>query len=282
MLDNDNAGEMATLNVGDELIKNNLEVKVVRLKGAKDPDEYIVKFGIEAFQDTIKHSIDFFDYKLLQLKENKNLNNTDELINYIKSVLKMLDNSDNLTKEITLKKLSKEYDIDYEILKQEINFDNKNKPLIIKKDITLSKKDKYTTCVNYLLYYLMSDKKYLKMFNSKLGYLKNPLERYLITEIEYYIKKYGKINLADFLSYAESDDKIREFVNNISGIVEIDELDDREFLDYLNATIKLLEQDDINKIKEKINNSIDINEQIENINKQIAIHKKMMDVKKEV
>ncbi len=282
MLDNDNAGEMATLNVGDELIKNNLEVRVVRLKGAKDPDEYIVKFGIEAFQDTIKHSIDFFDYKLLQLKENKNLNNTDELINYIKSVLKMLDNSDNLTKEITLKKLSKEYDIDYEILKQEINFDNKNKPLIIKKDITLSKKDKYTTCVNYLLYYLMSDKKYLKMFNSKLGYLKNPLERYLITEIEYYIKKYGKINLADFLSYAESDDKIREFVNNISGIVEIEELDDREFLDYLNATIKLLEQDDINKIKEKINNSIDINEQIENINKQIAIHKKMMDVKKEV
>jgi len=273
MLDSDNAGELATLNIGNELIKNNIETKVVRLSGAKDPDEYIVQNGIEAFKDVIKNSLNYFDYKLNVLKENKNLNNTEELVIYVKSVLKMLDNADNLTKEITLKKLSEEYHIDYEVLKQEITFDEEKeiKPTkVISIDVG---KDKYTKCVKKLLYYMMSDSKFIKIFNSKLGFLKNLEERNLVREIEYYIKKYGKINLADFISYAENDINIKDLVNNISGTVNFEELEEKTFIEYINAIKGILNREEIEKLKNQMKLETDIN-------KKLAISEKILELKK--
>ena len=63
-LDNDNAGLIATLNNGEELVKNNIEVNVIRLTGEKDPDEYILAKGIDAFKENIKTPMTFFDFKL--------------------------------------------------------------------------------------------------------------------------------------------------------------------------------------------------------------------------
>ncbi len=280
MLDNDNAGEIATNNIGDELIKNNLPIKVVRLSKAKDPDEYIVSYGIEAFVDTIKNSQSYLDYKLEYLKNNKNLTNTMELVSYIKDVLKLLDSTDNLTKEITLKKISDEYNLDYDMLKKEVNFKTE-----IKKDEIpqlKAKKNKYKVCVDNILYYLMSDSKYIKIFNKKLGFLKYVDERNLVNEIEYYIGLFGKINLADFLSYAEGVDSITNRVKDVVSNVTLEELDEDTFMDYLNILNQILMKENINEIREKINKSTDINEQIENINKQIDLAKKIIDKKKEV
>jgi len=273
MLDNDNAGELATVNIGNELVKNNIDTKVVRLHGAKDPDEYIVKYGIEAFNDTIKHSLNYFDYKLNYLKENKNLNNTEELINYVKSVLKMLDGADNLTKEITLKKLSDEYNIDYEVLKQEITFEKvKEINQAVIPTIKIGK-DKYQICVNKILYYMMSDAKYLKIFNTKLGFLKNLEERNLVREIEYYIEKYGKINLADFISYSENDNNIRDLVNNISGSIDFEDLEETTFMQYINAIKDILNKEEIKKLKDELKRETDINKQVEISNKILELKK---------
>jgi len=272
MLDNDSAGELATNNVGDELTRNNIEVKVVRLDEAKDPDEYIIKFGVNAFIDTIKHSLNYFDYKLNYLKENKNLNNTDELISYVKSVLQLLDGKDNLTKEITIKKISNDYNIDYELLKKEINIEENIKQKIVINTKTI-KKDKYNICINRIFYYMMSDSKYLDIFNAKLGYLKNKEERYLVTEIEYYIKKYGKINFADFISYAENDNNIRDLVNNISNSISFNDLDEKEFLEYINALKDIINKEEIKKLKEELIRETDIN-------KQVLISKRITELKK--
>ncbi len=280
MLDNDSAGALATMNVGRELENANVPIKVVRLEGAKDPDEYIIKFGIDKFKDAINNSINYFDYKLKYLKENKNLNNTEELILYIKSVIKMLDKEDNLTKEITLKKLSDEYNIDYDTLKREVNFKEVAEVKI--KVEPKKERNKYQECVNFILYYMMSDSKYIKIYNKQLGYLKNKDERDLVTEIEYYIDKHGKINLADFLTYIENYDNLKELVNTICGSIIIEEFDDNIFIDYLKVISNILEKDKLLNIKYKIHNGNDINEQMENIKKQIEIKKKIIDSKKEV
>lgn len=274
MLDNDNAGELATINIGNELVKNNVDVKVVRLSGAKDPDEYIVKNGVEAFKETIKHSLNYFDYKLNYLKENKNLNNTEELIKYVKDVLKMVEDSDNLTKEITIKKLSEEYNIDYDILKNEIKLEEskkENKDILV--NLAPPPKNKYQICVNNILYYMMSDSKYIKIFNSKLGFLKNKEERNLVTEIEYYIEKYGKINLADFISYVEFDNNIRELVNNISGEISFDKLDEKTFLEYIRAIKDILNKEERERLKLELKNETDMN-------KKILLSNKLLELKK--
>lgn len=279
MLDNDNAGELATNTVGDELTRDNVPINVVRLKKAKDPDEYIVNFGVEAFLDTIKNKVDYLDYKLEYLKNNKNLSNTLELVSYIKDVLKLIDGKDNLTKEIILKKISADYNIDYELLKKEITF-TEEKPL--PKNVKPTKKDKYTTCVYNIFYYLMSDSKYMKIFNQRLGFLKEPKERKLLTEIEYYINIYGKITLADFINYAENEEEIKELVKNIIENVSLNDLDDEIFNEYLNKLNSLLTKENIRKIKETINTSKDVLEQIDNLNKQINLKNSLLNKNEEV
>jgi len=274
LLDSDNAGEIATINIGEELSKKNIETKVVRLSGSKDPDEYIVKNGIEAFTNAVNNSLNYFDYKLKYLKNNKNLNNTEELIIYVKDVLKMLQDKDNLTKEITLKKLSEEYNLDYDILKNEIEFREKKK---IEKELKINNpknSDVYTICVRKIFYYMLSDIKYLKIFNAKLGFLKNKSERDLVREIESYNDKYGKINFADFISYAEYNDNIKELVHNISEDIDFEELDEEIFIQYINRIKKILDKEEIKKIKNLQANSLDENEKIELANKLLAIKKR--------
>jgi len=273
MLDNDSAGELATLNIGTELVNNNIETKVVRLSGNKDPDEYIVKNGVDAFRNVIVHSMNYFDYKMNYLKENKNLNNLEELISYVKDVLKMLDGRDNLTKEITLKKLSDEYGIDYDVLKKEITFEDKKE---VTQEIIIpnKKNDKYSKVVRKIFEYMLSDAKYLTIFNKRLGFLKNKEERDLVREIETFIEKYGKINFADFMSYAEKNNNIKELVNNISSDMDFSELEEDIFVEYLNTIQDILDKEEIKKLKELQAKSRDINEQVEIANKILSIKKR--------
>ena len=261
ILDSDNAGELATDNVGLELTNNNIQVNVVRLNGAKDPDEYIVKFGKEKFIDAIKNGLNYFDYKLNKLKKNKNLANTEELINYVKEVLKMIINSDNLTKEITLRKISDEYNISYDVLKSEIEFNKE--PEKDKEEVKIVKKDKYSECVKVIIYYMMNDIKYLTIFNNKLGFLKNKEERNLVREIEYYIDTHGKINFADFISYAEVNDNIRDLVNNIIGKVNENDLNEKTFMEYINCVKEILNKEERERLTNELKLETDINKQIE-------------------
>ena len=134
-------------------------------------------------------------------------------------------------------------------------------------------KDKYQICVNKILYYMMSDAKYLKIFNTKLGFLKNPEERNLVREIEYYIEKYGKINLADFISYSENDNNIRDLVNNISGSIDFEDLEETTFMQYINAIKDILNKEEIKKLKEELKRETDINKQVEISNKILELKK---------
>ena len=90
MLDNDEAGLTATYSVGEELLKNDISVFVIRLSGKKDPDEYILEYGPEAMQDNIRHPLSFLEFKLNYLKKDRNLEDTEELLSYIKEVLHSL------------------------------------------------------------------------------------------------------------------------------------------------------------------------------------------------
>ena len=71
MLDNDEAGQKNTYQNGLLLEEANLDINVVRLSKAKDPDEYLVKYGKEAMQEVLNHPISFLEFKLNYLKENK-------------------------------------------------------------------------------------------------------------------------------------------------------------------------------------------------------------------
>ena len=105
------------------------------------------------------------EFKLNYLKKDKNLTNTDDLVKYIKVVIEDLKKSnDDLLKEVTLKKLSTEYNLSYDILKKQLEeTEVKVEKQEIVEEIKL-KKSSYTEAINNILYYMMNDSMYIKMY----------------------------------------------------------------------------------------------------------------------
>jgi len=245
MLDNDDAGYLATMTNGTLLEKEEITVDVVRLSGEKDPDEYIIKNGIKAMEDNIEHAISFLEFRLNYFKKNKNLNDTNELANYVKDVLKTLENKDEITIDITLNKLAREYNLSLDILKSSMKEVEKKEIREIKEKPKKEKKKCYEISAEHILYYMMNDVKYIKMYQSKLGFFKEEIYRGIASEILYYYEEHKQILLADFLNYAEVSPMKEEIYDIIKSIKE-EELRDTSMEEYLNNIKE-------NTLKEKVN-----------------------------
>ncbi len=275
MLDNDNAGFDATIKIGELLLNENIEVYVVRLNGAKDPDEYIVNFGVDELENTIKHKISFLEFKLSSLKVNFNLDNPIELSNYVNNVIEFLKDKDNITKEVVIKKISEDYKLDYEVLKSElkINEIKENKPAV--KEVTIKKSDKYKECVDKIFSYIMSDIKYLTIFNNRVGYFKEKKERELYNEVIYYARKNKKVDIAGMTSFVSQFPEYNEMMNDIMKDIDFDNMNEDLFMEYLNYFDKYLKQEHIKDIKKKIKEEIDINRKVELINELTKLKKEV-------
>ena len=73
LYDADAAGLKATFRGGDALLEAGVNVRVVTLPNAKDPDEFIRKQGREAFDKLLPHAADFLDRKIELLKDKLDL-----------------------------------------------------------------------------------------------------------------------------------------------------------------------------------------------------------------
>ena len=217
-MDSDNAGIKATLANGELLSKSNIEVSVLKLTGAKDPDEYINKFGVDKYKECINHAITLFDFKMNYLKDNKNLNKADELSSYINKVIDELNKSDDeILRTVTINKLSEEYNIDKNILLSKLNvLDKKDTEVkVIKRPVKKIKQN--IRAVEEILYYMMNNVKFAKIFTKELNYI--PDKKYFDIEkdIQAYIILNSTINLADFITYEVNNGKeeiIMEIINN--------------------------------------------------------------------
>ena len=86
-LDGDNAGSMATYKAIDTLKEVGLNIKVVRLNKAKDPDEYIKKFGKDAFLNEMYGGQDCVDFVLTDSAKKYDLNSNLDKTKYIQEAL---------------------------------------------------------------------------------------------------------------------------------------------------------------------------------------------------
>lgn len=282
MFDNDDAGEIATFQNGTLLEKENINLSVVRLSGEKDPDEYILKNGVDAIKDNIKNAISFLEFKLNYYKRNKNLQDSEELAEYIKNVLNgMKGNSDAILKEITLKKLSEEYSISVDILKEELEKLEKiegqkieSENLTIQKSKSAKKKTNYTESVSHILYYMMNDPVYIKMYKSKLGFLDTPVYRGIANEIMGYYEFHKKINLADFLTYVETS-KLKNEILEIVYSIKDDIMDESIMDEYINSVKKIIKKQKIEELIDKQKKELDSN-------KKMEIGMQILELKKEV
>src|SRR5690606_21097286 len=121
-----------------------------------DPDDYINKYGIERLKEHIENPISLIDYKMIIYKENKNLQNSVDVSNYINEVIKELKFvNDKIVRDLVLQKLSNETGVSLNTISSIIKKEETNK--IIKPElIKPSKKmNRYEKAYKGLLFYML-------------------------------------------------------------------------------------------------------------------------------
>ncbi len=78
--DSDEAGQRAAHRAMGIFAKVGLDVRILRMEGAKDPDEFIKKFGAEKFRQLLKKSSTGFDFKLQTVLSRHDVSVADERI----------------------------------------------------------------------------------------------------------------------------------------------------------------------------------------------------------
>ncbi|MBR6353005.1 MAG: DNA primase [Oscillospiraceae bacterium] len=88
--DNDGAGVKASQRAIGILEKLDIKVKVLRLSGAKDPDEFIKLKGPEAFRKLIEESENQIDYRLRSIREKYDLSVDEQKVDFLKEAYELL------------------------------------------------------------------------------------------------------------------------------------------------------------------------------------------------
>ena len=96
-------------------------VKVLQMEGAKDPDEFVLKYGPERFEKLINNSLSAVEYKIKMLKQEFNLQDTTDKIKFLNKMAEVLSKVDNnIERDIYIEKLSKEVGVGKEAIQAEV------------------------------------------------------------------------------------------------------------------------------------------------------------------
>lgn len=248
-LDGDKPGRTAAYNIGEIFLKEKIEVKVITLPNDDDPDSFILKEGKESFLSYLENAVNYNDYKIKVMKENVNFNSIEETSNYINNVLKETSKiEDPIRTEIILKKLAKDFNIGYNTLEKKfLNFQQENQkqkqPEIQFNTGNTSKKNKYRKAIEQVIYFMLTNEWVISEVDKSRLLIPEENMRILVKEIIYYYKKYGKITIADLITYLEDKEELLISLNSILSETYMDQVDKETLYLYF----KVIKEDTIKK-----------------------------------
>ena len=148
--DADGAGQAAILR-GMEILQNlGCDIRVLQIEGAKDPDEYVLKYGPESFQKCVDNAISLVEFKVKVLLRELNIENTNDKIKFLNEIAKILAKVTNqIEREIYVDKIAREYKISKEAIYAEINKliykDNQGSKKLERKVVAMEPKEEEKT-----------------------------------------------------------------------------------------------------------------------------------------
>ena len=146
--DADGAGQNAIMRAMEVMQNMGCDMRVLQMTGAKDPDEFIIKYGSARFQKLMNEAISLLEFRVKVLEQNLDLEVAGDKIKFLNEIAKLLAKIDNtIEREIYIEKLSKGYNISKEAIFGQVNklqYSNraqtsnleKSKPVVIHKKET--------------------------------------------------------------------------------------------------------------------------------------------------
>ena len=119
--DSDAAGQTAADKAMRLLGEVGLDVRVLKLTGAKDPDEYIKKYGKSAFDKVISESKSGFEFKLDKVLSSRDISSATEKIKAANEISAIIAGYySGVEREIYIRSAAGRLDISYEVLLSDV------------------------------------------------------------------------------------------------------------------------------------------------------------------
>ena len=217
------AGQQASLRGLDILTNLGIDVRILQMQGAKDPDEYVIKYGNGRFGQLVEEAISLVEFKVKMLKGSLNIEATNDKIKFLNEIAKLLGTITNkMEQEIYIEKISKEYKISKEAIYAEVNKQsyskNKGSKLLAKNfkiknssETTEKKIDDLVLKTEEMVIALLVNetKKTYKKIKDKILPEDFKLEenKKIVTRLYEEIEK-GNSNISNIINYFSEDEKI--------------------------------------------------------------------------
>ena len=267
--DGDNPGKLANINNGEELIKHDINIKVISLDNNDDPDSYVLKNGKEKFETLIEEAKSYQEYYMEYQKDNISTTDIKEVTEYINKVLEKLKYNNNaIEKELVLKKLAKDFDISYNTL------ENRLKDYSLEKNTNLEVKspkkeekitvNKYYVASRDLIMGMLYNNKIIDIYkNYNIQMINNKFDA-ILNEILYRYDVYGSVEVAEIFDEFISNDEEREFFKTL--ITDEEVYSEDYYIDCIKSINECVTNQKIKYLQKMIEEEKDVNKQIEYLN----------------
>ena len=120
--DGDEAGQRAAQRAIPMLEKAGLQIKVLQMKDAKDPDEFLKKFGADRFKLLMESSSNRVEYQLNAIRRKYDLREDDQKVRYVHEAAELISTLDSSVKrEVYGGRVAESAGISMDAMKMEVN-----------------------------------------------------------------------------------------------------------------------------------------------------------------
>lgn len=119
--DADEAGQKAAMRAVKMLTEVGLDVTILKVPGAKDPDEYIKQFGADKFKQVLSQSKSKFDYNLENILTRYDINLPQDKVKALHESEKLISETySSAERDIYIQNISKLFGVDAKSIKSDV------------------------------------------------------------------------------------------------------------------------------------------------------------------
>ncbi|MGI1690995.1 DNA primase [Thermoanaerobacter uzonensis] len=245
--DADEAGISAALRGLDILDELNLNIKVLTIPHGKDPDEFIKKKGVEAFNQLIENADSLIEFKAKVYRKNLDLDNPQDRIIYVKKIAKDIAKlSDEVKREVYISSVAKVAQIPENAVRAEVG-------RFVNREIEKNQKNMYIagnirhniyssskiSPEKYLIALLLYDNNLYKKVKETItaDMLENVKLRPIFEEIMSRLEDGNKTQINDIVYLLQEENLISDFNDIIKAFYESENITEQAIDDIINKIL---------------------------------------------
>lgn len=262
-LDGDRAGQNAAIKSAKLLQEHQFQVKMIKLMEGLDPDEILEQYGKETLEICLNTTLSSIEFEINHLYESSNMANHEETREFIERSCRLLVDLENpIDRQYYIEMIAGKANTPVETIKDFLQTISQKKatykPPVVSPVAypTYQRLDKYQKAERHLLFYMLNSKKATNLYESKIGFMFDDMNRIIASYIVDYYRQNEKLSVAAFISYIPNQKMVEYVLDIMDENLPLD-IDDHVIEDYIETIKTNAQHKEIEQLKLQMANEFD-------------------------